>query len=48
MEFLVDILFYLGLMSMGFGLLGCVNWLFEHTKIGKKLDDKMYDYFMKK
>lgn len=30
-----------------FGLIGLGLWFTEETKIGKKLADKMYDYFMK-
>ena len=29
-----------------FGLIGLGLWFTEETKIGKKLSDKMYDYFM--
>lgn len=29
-----------------FGLIGCVLWFTEETKFGKKIMDKMYDYFM--
>ena len=28
------------------GLIGCVLWFLEETKIGKKLADKLYNYFM--
>ena len=28
------------------GFIGCVLCFTEETKIGKKLADKMYDYFM--
>lgn len=47
MKFIIDGLFYVGLMSVGFGLLGCVIWFFESTKLGRRLADKMYDYFTK-
>ena len=30
-----------------FGLIGCGLWFTEETKVGKRLADKMYDYFMK-
>lgn len=29
-----------------FSLIGLNLWFVEETKIGKKLADKMYDYFM--
>ena len=30
-----------------FGLVGCGLWFAEETKVGRRLFDKLYDYFMK-
>lgn len=44
---LIECLFYIMLVVGAFGILGCVLWFAEETKIGIRLFDKLYDYFMK-
>lgn len=46
-KFLKEVVIMIMFMFLFFAVIGIVLWFIEETKIGKKLSNKMYNYFMK-